>query len=64
MLWYRWVASEEGQRAYVEGGRNGAHPNVPTGDSGRPERIYALGADDAASMNKYERVWKETFQLR
>jgi iron(III) transport system substrate-binding protein len=64
MLWHRWTASEEGQRAYVEGGRNGAHPNLPANDSGRPDRVIALSAEDLANTQRIERVWKETFQLR
>jgi iron(III) transport system substrate-binding protein len=64
MLWQRWVSSEEGQRAYAEGGRTPAHPNVQPVDKTRPDKIYALGVEDVTNMGKYERIWKEIFQLR
>ena len=64
MLWYRWVASEEGQQAYADGGRSPAHPKVADKEQLRPATVYALGADEMATMNKYERVWKDLFQLR
>ena len=64
MLWQRWTASEEGQQAYAEGGRTPAHPNVQPREKTRPERIYPLGVDDIPNWNRYERTWKEIFQLR
>jgi iron(III) transport system substrate-binding protein len=64
MLWHRWAAGEEGQQAYVAGGRNGAHPNLPAAESGRPDRVIALGAEDLANTGRVERLWKEIFQLR
>ena len=64
MLWARWAASEEGQQAYAEGGRTPAHPNVQPREKTRPERIYWLSTEDVMGMGKYERLWKEIFQLR
>jgi iron(III) transport system substrate-binding protein len=64
MLWHRWITREEGQRAYAEGGRTPAHPNVQPVDKTRPERVYSLGVDDITNQAKYERIWKEIFQLR
>jgi iron(III) transport system substrate-binding protein len=64
MLWMRWVISEEGQQAYAEGGRTPAHPNVAPRDKTRPDRVYALGPDEVSNLGKYERIWKEAFQIR
>jgi iron(III) transport system substrate-binding protein len=64
MLWLRWTASEEGQQAYSEGGRTPSRPDVAALDDTRPARIYALGPDDMAASNQYEKTWKEIFQLR
>jgi iron(III) transport system substrate-binding protein len=64
MLWQRWIHSPEGQQAYAEGGRTPALPGVQARDNVRPERVYALGPEDVADTAKYERVWKEMFQLR
>ena len=63
-LWARWVASEEGQKAYALGGRAPAHPKVEPVEKVRPKVIYAVGADSLKDFKKYEKVWKETFQLR
>ena len=64
MLWLRWALSEEGQQAYGEGGRTPAHPSVAPRERTRPEKVYALGADEIASLPRYLRVWNEVFQLR
>ena len=64
LLYARWSASEEGQSAYAKGGRNPAHPKVEPVDKVRPEKIYAVGADDLKDFAKYEKVWKEIFNLR
>jgi len=63
-LFARWVASEEGQKAYAIGGRTPAHPKVEPVDKTRPEKIYALGVADMKEVSKYEKIWKEIFQLR
>jgi iron(III) transport system substrate-binding protein len=64
MLWARWNQSEEGQQAYNETGRVPALPSITPIEKLRPERIYALGPEDHANIAKYERQWKEIFQLR
>lgn len=64
MLWHRWAHSEEGQRAYAEGGRTPSHPNVQPRDPTRPEKTYPIGPDEVASMPKYQRIWNEVFQIR
>ncbi len=64
LLYERWSASEEGQSAYAKGGRNPAHPKVEALDKIRPDKIYAIGADDIKDFAKYEKVWKDIFKLR
>ena len=63
-LWARWVASEEGQKAYAQGGRTPAHPKIEPKDKTRPQVIYAIGADELKNFNKFEKTWKEIFRLR
>lgn len=63
-LWARWVASEEGQKAYAVGGRAPAHPKVEPVEKVRPKVVYAVSADSLKDFKKYEKVWKETFRLR
>lgn len=63
-LWQRWVASAEGQRAIAEGGRAPSRPDVAPVDNIRPERVIALGPDDVAAAAKFEKDWKEIFQIR
>ena len=64
MLFARWAESEEGQKAYAQGGRAPAHPKVAPIEPVRPKKIYAIGTDDIAQFAKYEKVWKEIFKLR
>ena len=63
-LFARWVASEEGQRAYAEGSRNPAHPKVEPVEKTRPQRIYPLVVADYKQFPKYEKIWREIFGLR
>jgi len=63
-LFARWAQSEEGQKVYAMGGRTPAHPKVEPIDKVRPKTIYAVGADDIKQFAKYEKTWKEIFQLR
>lgn len=64
MLWARWVASEEGQQAFAQGGRTPSHPKVEPKDKTRPQTIYAVGPEEIKGWAKYETVWKEIFKLR
>lgn len=64
LLFARWSASEEGQKAYAMGGRTPAHPKVEPIDPIRPKIIYAVGADDLKNFSKYEKIWKQIFKLR
>jgi len=64
LLWARWVASEEGQRVYARAGETPAHPNVEPVDKVRPANAYMLGQDDVKEFPKYEKIWKDIFQIR
>jgi iron(III) transport system substrate-binding protein len=64
LLFARWIASEEGQRAMSEAGRTPAHPRVEPKEKIRPEKIYPLGPDSIKEWSKYEPIWKDIFQLR
>ncbi len=63
-LWARWAASEEGQKAYAQGGRTPAHPKIDPIEKTRPKTIYAVGPEDIQQFNKYEKTWKEIFKIR
>jgi iron(III) transport system substrate-binding protein len=63
-LWARWVASEEGQKAYALGGRAPANPKIEPIEKVRPKVIYPVGAEALKDFKKYEKVWKEIFRLR
>ncbi|HZR99295.1 MAG TPA: extracellular solute-binding protein [Chloroflexota bacterium] len=64
MLWQRWAHSPEGQQAYADGGRTPGLPSVPPRDKTRPDTVYALTPEDMAGAAKYQRIWKEAFQIR
>lgn len=68
-LWSRWVASEEGQKVYSEGGRTPTHPDVQPVDPVRPDTIYHITAESyrdaqTADGTSYQDVWDEIFNLR
>ena len=63
-LFFRWTASEEGQRVYASGGRTPSHPNVEPREKIRPAAIYPIGTDEIKEWKKYEKIWKEAFKLR
>jgi iron(III) transport system substrate-binding protein len=64
LLWARWVASEEGQRTFAQAGETPAHPKVEPLEKVRPAAAYMLSQDDVKEFPKYERTWKEIFQIR
>lgn len=64
LLWARWVASEDGQRAFARAGETPAHPNVEPVDKVRPTNAYMLSQDNVKEFPKYEKLWKEIFQIR
>ena len=64
LLFARWAASEEGQKAYAGGGRAPAHPKLKPVDPIKPEKLYPLGVDDIKEYPRYEKIWKDIFKLR
>jgi ABC-type Fe3+ transport system substrate-binding protein len=54
----------EGQRIYAQAGETPAHPNVDPVEKVRPAAAYMLGQDDGKEFPKYEKIWKEIFQIR
>lgn len=46
------------------GRRNPAHPNVEPLEKVRPAAAYMLSIDDVKEFPKYEKLWKEIFQIR
>ena len=64
LLWARWAVSEEGQRAWAQGGETPAHPHVEPLEKVRPATFYMLTIDDIKEFPKYEKIWKEIFQVR
>jgi iron(III) transport system substrate-binding protein len=63
-LFYRWSASEEGQKAYAAGGRLPPHPKVEPVEKIRPAKLYPIGTAEIKQWPKYEKAWKEIFKLR
>ena len=45
-------------------GETPAHPNVEPVEKVRPTAAYMLGQDDVKEFPKYEKIWKEIFQIR
>jgi iron(III) transport system substrate-binding protein len=64
LLWARWATSEEGQTIYAQAGETPAHPKVEPTEKTRPAKVYVLAIDDVKEFPKYEKLWKEIFQLR
>ena len=64
LLYARWAESKEGQQAFARGGRTPALPEVEPTLPVRPKKIYAVGVDDLKQFKKYEKIWKEIFNLR
>ncbi|HEX5021110.1 MAG TPA: extracellular solute-binding protein [Candidatus Binatia bacterium] len=64
LLWARWAISEEGQKVYAQAGETPAHPKVEPLEKIRPATPYMLTIDDIKEFPKYEKMWKEIFQIR
>ena len=64
LLWARWAVSEEGQQAYAQAGETPAHPNVEPTEIVRPATPYMLTAEEVKEFPRYEKLWKEIFQIR
>ena len=64
LLWARWAISEEGQRVYAQAGETPAHPNIEPVEKVRPAAAYMLTIEDQKEFPRYEKHWKEIFQIR
>jgi iron(III) transport system substrate-binding protein len=64
LLWARWAISEEGQKVYAQAGETPAHPKVEPLEKIRPAAPYMLTIDDIKEFPRYEKAWKEIFQIR
>jgi iron(III) transport system substrate-binding protein len=64
LLWARWAISEEGQKVYAQAGETPAHPKVEPLEKIRPANPYMLSIEDIKEFPKYEKIWKEIFQIR
>ena len=64
LLWARWAISQEGQRVYAQAGETPAHPQVEPLEKVRPAAAYMLSMEDVKEFPKYEKLWKEIFQIR
>lgn len=64
LLWVRWAVSEEGQKVYAQAGETPAHPKVEPLEKIRPATPHMLTIDDVKEFPRYEKTWKEIFQIR
>lgn len=64
LLWARWAVSEEGQKVYAQAGETPAHPKVEPLEKIRPATPYMLTVDDVKEFPRYEKMWKDIFQIR
>ena len=64
LLWVRWAVSEEGQKVYAQAGETPAHPKVEPLEKVRPATPYMLTIEDVREFPRYEKTWKEIFQIR
>jgi iron(III) transport system substrate-binding protein len=64
LLWTRWALSEEGQRVWAQAGETPAHPHVEPLEKVRPTTTYMLNIDDLKEFPRYEKIWKDIFQIR
>ena len=64
ILFYRWAATEEGQKVFADGGRLPPHPKVEPREKIRPATLYPIGTGEIKEWRRYEKVWKEIFKLR
>ena len=63
-LFYRWVLTDEGQKAFAIEGRMPANPKIEPEEKTGLETVYTLGEIDSRDFAKYEKLWKEIFKLR
>jgi iron(III) transport system substrate-binding protein len=63
-LFARWVASDEGQKAFGIEGRVPANPKVEPEEPIGVKTVYGLGEKEYRDFAKYEKIWKQIFSLR
>ncbi|MET0690919.1 MAG: extracellular solute-binding protein [Candidatus Binatia bacterium] len=63
-LFHRWAASDEGQKAFGIEGRVPANPKVEPAERVDLTTVYGLGEKDYREFAKYEKIWKQIFDLR
>ena len=63
-LFHRWAASDEGQKAFGIEGRVPANPKVQPAEPIGLETVYGLGEKEYKEFAKYEKIWKQIFNLR
>ena len=63
-LFHRWAASDEGQKAFGIEGRVPANPKVEPAERVDLTTVYGLGEKDYREFAKYEKIWKQIFNLR
>jgi hypothetical protein len=49
---------------FAQAGETPAHPQVEPPDKVRPASAYMLTQEDVKEFAKYEKLWKEIFQIR
>jgi iron(III) transport system substrate-binding protein len=63
-LFHRWAASDEGQKAFGIEGRIPANPKIAPAEPIDVTSIYSLGEKEYREFPKYEKIWKQIFNLR
>jgi iron(III) transport system substrate-binding protein len=63
-LFHRWAASDEGQKAFGIEGRVPANPKVEPAERVDLTTVYGLGEKEYREFAKYEKIWKQIFNLR
>ena len=63
-LFHRWAASDEGQKTFGIEGRVPANPKIAPAEPIDVTTIYSLGEKEYREFPKYEKIWKQIFNLR
>jgi len=63
-LFHRWAASDEGQKAFGIEGRVPANPKVEPSEPVDIQTVYSLGEKEYREFARYEKIWKQIFNLR
>ena len=63
-LFDRWAASDEGQKTFGIEGRIPANPKIAPAEPIDVTTVYSLGEKEYREFGKYEKIWKQIFNLR